>query len=78
MNAEFSVRVHSRLAELPAKLWDTFGSPDAPLSHEFLSALEEAGCLGEAVGWIPRHLSFAATGSASPFAAMPADRKSVV
>lgn len=72
MNAEFSVRVHSRLAELPAKLWDTFGSPDAPLSHEFLSALEEAGCLGEAVGWIPRHLSFAATGSASPFAAMPA------
>ncbi|MDF9393401.1 MULTISPECIES: GNAT family N-acetyltransferase [Methylococcus] len=72
MNAELSIRVHSRLADVPAMLWDTFGSPDAPLSHEFLSALEETGCLGEAIGWIPMHLSFTEVGKDAPFAAMPA------
>ncbi|QJD30216.1 GNAT family N-acetyltransferase [Methylococcus geothermalis] len=72
MSAELSVRLHSTLAEVPAALWNAFGSPDTPLSHEFLSALEETGCLGNSIGWIPMHLSFAAEGGGAPFAAMPA------
>ncbi|CAI8869343.1 MULTISPECIES: GNAT family N-acetyltransferase [Methylococcus] len=72
MSAELSLRVHSRLADVPAAWWGSFGSPDAPLSHAFLVALEETACLGEAVGWIPMHLLFAADRKAEPFGAMPA------
>ena len=41
------------------------------LRHEFLRALELAGCVGEAAGWIPRHLLLRDTAGA-PAAAVPA------
>lgn len=41
---------------LPAQ-WNGLVGTDTPfLSHEFLSALEKHGCVGEASGWLPQHL----------------------
>ncbi|MBE2294584.1 MAG: N-acetyltransferase [Phycisphaerales bacterium] len=49
-------RLH-RLSELPAAEWNALIPEQNPfLSHEFLSALERHGCVGEDTGWIPWHL----------------------
>jgi hypothetical protein len=49
---------HSAIAEIPADQWNRLADPDAPfLRHEFLSALERHGCVGEALGWLPQHLA---------------------
>ena len=61
------VRIARSLAEIPSAEWDACahpGSPDAAadesfnpfLSHAFLSALEESGCVGGRTGWSPVHL----------------------
>ena len=45
------------LADVPAAQWNRLQGSGAPfLRHEFLSALEAQGCLGERYGWLPRHL----------------------
>lgn len=52
-------RVVRRLAEVDAAAWNALTGGAYPfLRHEFLSALEECGCLGQRVGWMPRHLLF--------------------
>ena len=39
--------------------WNALTDSKYPfLRHEFLSALENHGCLGEKTGWIPEHLVF--------------------
>ncbi|MDD2768573.1 MAG: GNAT family N-acetyltransferase [Methylococcus sp.] len=72
MSAEFSVHVHSGLADVPRERWSAFGGSDTPTSYEFLTALEQTGCLGQPVGWLPMHLLFAAGVEDEPCAAMPA------
>ena len=42
------------LTEIPAADWNRLVPDHHPfLSHEFLSALERHGCVGEATGWLP-------------------------
>lgn len=50
-------RVAPRLAEIEPQAWNALTGADFPfLRHEFLDALEEQGCLGRQVGWVPHHL----------------------
>ncbi|MEY6432955.1 GNAT family N-acetyltransferase [Thioalkalicoccus limnaeus] len=54
----FALSVHPRLAEIPRADWNRLVDPDTPfLRHEFLAAMEEHECVGEALGWIPQHLA---------------------
>jgi predicted N-acyltransferase len=47
----------ARLAEVEPRAWNTLNGADIPfLRHEFLSALEEQGCVNRRIGWVPRHL----------------------
>jgi predicted N-acyltransferase len=53
-----TLRTHESIAEIPAAEWNRLVDPDAPfLRHEFLLAMERHGCVGESLGWIPRHLT---------------------
>ena len=57
--AELSCRVVDGLVQVPARDWNRIAGDDQPfLRHEFLSALELTGCVGEGTGWYPRHLLF--------------------
>jgi len=54
-----TLRVLERIAEIPREVWDALlreGSSPF-MEHTWLAALEEAGCVGEMAGWIPRHLA---------------------
>ena len=54
----YKVTTHSAIAEIPAEQWNRLVDPDTPfLRHEFLSALERHGCVGERFGWLPHHLA---------------------
>ncbi len=54
----YQLTTHSAIAEIPAEAWDRLADPDTPfLWHAFLAAMEMHGCVGEPVGWIPRHLA---------------------
>ncbi|MER0238205.1 GNAT family N-acetyltransferase [Fulvimarina sp. MAC8] len=49
--------IWDKLAENDAGLADAARGPSNPfLSHAFLSALEDSGCVGERTGWFPQHL----------------------
>ncbi len=49
--------VSERLSEIPAHAWNRLAGDENPfLRHEFLTALERHGCVGEDSGWYPRHL----------------------
>jgi len=53
-----TVRVADRIADIPAAAWDACAGSDDPfLSHAFLSALEDAGCVSAETGWMPHHLA---------------------
>jgi len=46
-----------KLAEISASAWNRLVPGGYPfLRHEFLTGLEEHGCLGDRTGWHPRHL----------------------
>lgn len=56
-----SVAVVERIRDIPARAWDACANPapsvyDPFVSHDFLLALEQSGCVGDASGWTPRHL----------------------
>lgn len=54
--AGFSLRLHRSIAEIAAAEWDACAGPGNPfLSHAFLRALEDAGCVGADAGWLPQH-----------------------
>ncbi|MEP9377706.1 GNAT family N-acetyltransferase [Aquabacter sp. CN5-332] len=58
---EAHIRILTRLADIPASQWDACaaGGASAPepfVSHAFLRALEEAGCVSARTGWMPQHL----------------------
>ena len=50
-------RFLTSIDRVPAAQWNALNVTQTPfLSHEFLSALETTGCVGDATGWIPNHL----------------------
>ncbi len=54
-----ALRLEARpsLAGIPAAAWNALVGPDDPfLEHEFLSALEDSGVVGEGTSWVPRHV----------------------
>lgn len=53
--------VHPSIAEISPDQWDACANPDPSrfnpfVSHAFLLALEDSGCLGHAAGWNPQYL----------------------
>ena len=49
--------VINRIDAIPAGDWNRVSGIGQPfLRHEFLAALERHGCVGEAFGWLPRHV----------------------
>ncbi len=53
------LRIVSSIKDIPQKAWNALlreGSSPF-MEHTWLECLEEAGCVGESVGWIPRHLA---------------------
>lgn len=55
-----SVAVHERIDTLDAGQWDALVPDDNPfVSHAFLATLERTGCIREAFGWRPAHLTLA-------------------
>lgn len=54
----YKLTTHSAIAEIPAAAWNALADPDTPfMRHEFLRAMEDNGCVGERLGWIPTHLA---------------------
>jgi len=55
--SSYDVQCVSSLAEVDASQWDALLIENHPLlSHAFLYAMEQHGCLTERSGWIPRYL----------------------
>src|SRR6266851_2441966 len=53
-----TVKVVSRLADIPAAEWDACAGDDNPfLCHAFLEALEASGSATRDAGWQPQHLA---------------------
>jgi hypothetical protein len=57
-----SARLHERIADVPAGVWDALACPDgAPVNpfvlHGFLKALEDSDSVGGDSGWRPAHLA---------------------
>ena len=51
------IRVCDSIDEVSGQQWNRLVRENYPfLNHGFLSAVERFGCVGEQVGWIPRHL----------------------
>ena len=52
------IEILDRLSDVSAEEWNALHDPDAGpfLKHEFLSALEETGCVGGTTGWQVAHL----------------------
>ena len=74
----YRTQVLDDLARVPAAEWNALAAagagralPQPFLRHEFLRALEFAGCVGEGTGWIARHLVLRDAG-ARPAAVVPA------
>ena len=54
----YRLTTHDRIQAIPAADWNRLTEADSPfLRHEFLAAMERHGCVGESLGWIPRHLA---------------------
>ncbi len=53
-NSELTVRLAPGVGQFDAQEWNALGGTDNPfISHEFLSALEDSGSVGEGTGWNP-------------------------
>jgi len=51
-------QIHNSIAEINAAEWNRLIRDNNPcLRHEFLLAMEQNECVGERMGWFPRHLS---------------------
>ncbi len=55
-SVDWTFQAGKTFAEIPAQAWDTLNTDNPFLSHAFLSALEDIGCVGDGTGWIPHHL----------------------
>jgi len=47
----------TRIRDVPAVQWNALAGDNPFLRHEFLNALEEAGCVGSGSGWSAQHLA---------------------
>ncbi len=57
MKHDVRIRLIDRIADVAPVQWEALSVGHSPfLSHAFLHALEERGCLGSRVGWMPSHL----------------------
>jgi len=55
--SEHTVETVNSIRAIESHIWNRLAGTGYPfLRHEFLAALETQGCLGEAYGWLPRHL----------------------
>jgi predicted N-acyltransferase len=85
---EIQVKIANGLRAVPAKRWDALANPCPPsiagepvetynpfVSHAFLSALENSGCVGGRSGWQPMHVLVEA-GDGEVIAAAPCYAKS--
>ena len=55
------VRLEPDISAIAAAAWDACANPPGRgyhpfVSHAFLKALEDARCVGDGTGWLPRHL----------------------
>ncbi|HQR89982.1 MAG TPA: peptidogalycan biosysnthesis protein, partial [Caulobacter sp.] len=59
MSLKAAVRVHREIAEVGREAWDACAATtgDPFVSYDFLSILEESGCVAARTGWAPQHLS---------------------
>jgi len=86
---EVKVRIANGLQGAPAAQWDALADPAAAdpagpvgetfnpfVSHAFLSALEDSGCVGGRSGWQPVHILVEAGGAGEIVAAAPCYAKS--
>lgn len=56
------VRIHEDLGDIAPAAWNALGVADYPfLHHEFLHAMERHRCVGEHLGWLPRHITVSAS-----------------
>jgi hypothetical protein len=63
------------IAQIDAARWDALAGRGQPfLKHAFLEAFEHTACVGERLGWLPRHLILEDS-AGRPAAAMPLYRK---
>lgn len=66
--ASVVANIAARIADVDAESWDACANPDAAtfnpfVSHRFLKALEESGCVGpQRTGWLPQHILIADNG----------------
>jgi predicted N-acyltransferase len=72
---ELKIRVAGAIGGIAPEDWDRCANPDPGthnpfLSHVFLHALEESGCVGRRTGWLPQHLVLE-DGCGSALAVMP-------
>lgn len=57
-SASMQIQILDHLDAIPAAQWNALVQDNNPfLRHEFLAALEHHGCVGEAFGWLPRHIA---------------------
>lgn len=56
MPKDLELEVCDSLAAVPADEWNRLAGDDPFLTHQFLSALHETGCVSEATGWAPVYL----------------------
>lgn len=52
-----TIQILEDLSEVPVAQWDALNTKQYPfLNHAFLQGMEQHGCVGEAMGWIPQHI----------------------
>jgi predicted N-acyltransferase len=58
-SAALTLRLLERVRDVSREAWDAIVDPDGTpfVEHTWLDCLEEAGCVGERVGWLPRHFA---------------------
>src|ERR671911_379203 len=57
MPTNLKARTVTSIDRIPAAQWNALALAGDPfVRHEFLLALERAGCVGAAAGWAPNHL----------------------
>ncbi|MEP7052953.1 MAG: GNAT family N-acetyltransferase [Pseudomonadota bacterium] len=61
---ELSFRTHERIRDIGAQAWREVSGPNCPpfLRYEWLSALEDTGCIDPERGWLAMHVSAHAAG----------------
>ena len=66
------VRLLHSLSEISAVDWNNLAGDANPfVRHEFLHALERAGCTGAGTGWLPQHVVVTDESSGKPLGAVP-------